>query len=122
MSFATRIALAIVTSAMICMAVTTPAVADKSSNGAIVTESGPLKGIMVGSVNEYLGIPYAAPPVGARRWQPPQPFGRWHGVFQATQFGNLCPQFVSFVGSVVGNEDCFFLVSGSFQTLMYINS
>jgi len=109
MSFATRIALGIVASALICMAVTMPALADKSSNGAIVTESGPLKGITVGSVNEYLGIPYAASPVGARRWQPPQPFGRWHGVFDAAQFGNVCPQFDSLIGRFVGNEDCLFL-------------
>jgi len=70
---------------------------------AIVTESGPLKGIVTGPIDEYLGIPYAAPPVGALRWMPPQPFGRWNGVFNATQFGNDCTQPAD------GDEDCLFL-------------
>jgi para-nitrobenzyl esterase len=54
---------------------------------AIVTESGPLKGVAGARVNAYLGVPYAAPPVGALRWLPPQPFGRWHGVHSAIQAG-----------------------------------
>jgi para-nitrobenzyl esterase len=71
---------------------------------AIVTKSGPLKGIQTPTTNEYLGIPYAVPPVGNLRWTPPQPFGKWHGVFQATQFGNFCTQPES--GSTFGSEDC----------------
>jgi len=75
---------------------------------AIVTESGPLKGVDTAQMNEYLGIPYAAPPVGTLRWMPPKPFGRWHGVFQASQFGNECPQ-TDTSGSFVGDENCLFL-------------
>ena len=41
-----------------------------------VTPDGPLKGIETPAVNEYLGIPYAVPPVGPLRWTPPQPYGR----------------------------------------------
>jgi para-nitrobenzyl esterase len=74
---------------------------------AIVTQSGPLKGIQTPTTNEYLGIPYAVPPVGNLRWTPPQPFGKWHGVFQATQFGNFCTQPES--GSTFGSEDCLTL-------------
>lgn len=74
---------------------------------AIVTKSGPLKGIQTPTTNEYLGIPYAVPPVGNLRWTPPQPFGKWHGVFQATQFGNFCTQPES--GSTFGSEDCLTL-------------
>jgi len=70
---------------------------------AIVTQSGPLKGIESPALNQYLGIPYAVPPVGSLRWTPPQPFGRWHGVFQATQFGNFCTQ------PGLGSEDCLYL-------------
>lgn len=74
---------------------------------AIVTKSGPLKGIQTPTTNEYLGIPYAVPPVGNLRWTPPHPFGKWHGVFQATQFGNFCTQPES--GSTFGSEDCLTL-------------
>ncbi|MGE0820716.1 MAG: carboxylesterase/lipase family protein [Candidatus Binatia bacterium] len=81
---------------------------DESPNPAIVTESGPLKGITSPSINKFLGIPYAAPPVGDLRWTPPQPYGRWHGLLKATNFGNSCPQLDPF-GPTFGDEDCLFL-------------
>ena len=71
---------------------------------AIVTQNGPLKGTETATMNEYLGIPYAVPPVGPLRWTPPQPHGRWHGVFQATQFGSECTQ-----PGPSGSENCLFL-------------
>jgi para-nitrobenzyl esterase len=86
----------------------TPQVRKESSNPAIVTEDGPLKGVISPGLNEFLGIPYAAAPVGALRWRPPQPHGRWHGVLEATQLGNECPQ-LDFFGTEFGNEDCLFL-------------
>ncbi|NOT53286.1 MAG: carboxylesterase family protein [Deltaproteobacteria bacterium] len=79
-----------------------------SPNPAIVTESGPLKGLISPSIRKFLGIPYAAPPLAERRWTPPRPYGRWHGVFQATQFGNSCPQR-NFFGTLSGDEDCLSL-------------
>ena len=69
----------------------------------IHTESGKLKGIFNGKTAEFLGIPYAAPPVGAARWTPPQPFGKFHGTFDASAFGNVCTQGGN------GSEDCLFL-------------
>lgn len=75
---------------------------------AIVTEDGPLKGIISPDINEFLGIPYAASPLGALRWRPPQPHGHWQGVLKATQLGNPCPQ-LDFFGTEFGNEDCLFL-------------
>ena len=57
-------------------------------------------------MDEYLGIPYAAPPVGSLRWMPPKPYGRWHGILRATQFGTECPQVD---GAVIGSENCLFL-------------
>lgn len=51
------------------------------------TESGQVSG--VGSdVVAYLGIPFAAPPVGALRWKPPQKPARWQGVRACTRFGD----------------------------------
>lgn len=73
---------------------------------AIVTESGPLKGITSPSISQYLGIPYAAPPLGDLRWTPPQRYGRWHGVREATQFGYICSQANA---GPNGNEDCLTL-------------
>lgn len=70
---------------------------------AIVTESGPLKGIINGNITEFLGIPYAAPPIGSMRWRPPQSFGRWHGVLDASAFGSVCTQ------GGRGSENCLFL-------------
>ncbi|MGU3390862.1 carboxylesterase/lipase family protein [Sphingomonas sp. M1A8_2b] len=43
-------------------------------------------------VDAYLGIPYATPPIGALRWQPPKPAGRWSGVRKADAFGPRCTQ------------------------------
>src|SRR6516225_8258365 len=86
----------------------TAPIRNTSSNPAIVTESGPVKGILVNTVREYLGIPYAAPPLGALRWLPPQPFGRWKGLLQAAQFGNFCIQPDGH-GGTFGSEDCLSL-------------
>jgi para-nitrobenzyl esterase len=77
----------------------------QSKTPAIVTTSGPLKGIVKGNVAEFLGIPYAAPPVGPLRWMPPQPYGTFNGLFDASSFGNVCTQ-----GGRPGiSEDCLFL-------------
>jgi carboxylesterase type B len=37
----------------------------------------------------FLGIPYAAPPTGDRRWKAPQPVEKWPGVRKATSYGRL---------------------------------
>lgn len=44
------------------------------------------------SVYEYLGIPYAEPPVGKFRFTAPQPVKAWSGTKQVTEFGASCPQ------------------------------
>ena len=70
----------------------------------VVTPSGKLRGVINGDIAEFLGIPYAAPPVGSARWTPPQPFGKWHGTFAASAFGSECTQ-----GGNNDSEDCLFL-------------
>ena len=53
---------------------------------------GRLRGRGLGQVNAYLGIPYAAPPVGVRRFAAPEPAAPWSGVLDATAFGPVAPQ------------------------------
>ncbi|XDA90084.1 hypothetical protein R6Z07F_019660 [Ovis aries] len=52
----------------------------------------PLPNEILGPVEQYLGVPYASPPTGERRFQPPEPPSSWTGVRNATQFAAVCPQ------------------------------
>lgn len=45
-------------------------------------------------VEQYLGVPYAMPPTGERRFQAPEPPNSWSGIRNATQFAPVCPQFL----------------------------
>ena len=58
----------------------------------------------------FLGVPYAAPPVGDLRWKPPQPVRPWTGMRRATKFGSACPQLPAGWLPYIGwNEDCLYL-------------
>jgi para-nitrobenzyl esterase len=82
----------------------------RGGRGPVVgTANGPVRGLANGAVDEFLGIPYAAPPVGALRWRPPQPAASWSGVRDATQFGSGCPQPASPFGQASMSENCLFL-------------
>ncbi len=81
----------------------------RAQSPVVNTQYGPVQGTTVGSVDEWLGIPYAAPPVGRLRWYPPQPPAPFATTFQATQFGSPCPQGVSQFGRPSTNEDCLYL-------------
>lgn len=78
------------------------------SPGVVVTTTGALQSTPRGDVDAYLGVPYAAPPVGALRWKAPEPAACWSGVRPATAFGAECPQSQA-DGGVLGAEDCLFL-------------
>ncbi|MGU3501454.1 carboxylesterase/lipase family protein [Mycobacterium sp. C31M] len=56
------------------------------------TEYGPVRGSTDGAVNRWLGVRYAAPPVGDLRWRAPQPPARWTEPADATRVGPVCPQ------------------------------
>lgn len=78
----------------------------------VVTQSGSVVGVREGGVTAYKGIPFAAPPVGALRWMPPQPPLAWEGVRKATAFAPACLQTgVSMPGETppVVSEDCLAL-------------
>jgi len=73
----------------------------------VPTADGPVCGITVSGIHEWLGIPYAAPPIGALRWQPPQAPTPWTPTLQATQFGSECTQGTA--SKPAGSENCLFL-------------
>ncbi|MGZ5912480.1 MAG: carboxylesterase/lipase family protein, partial [Reyranella sp.] len=77
--------------------------------GIVRTEGGLLSGAGEG-IRVYKGIPFAAPPVGQRRWRPPEPAEPWDGIREATRFGADCPQELR-PGSRAGrtDEDCLTL-------------
>uniref|UniRef100_A0A672SR68 Neuroligin-1-like n=1 Tax=Sinocyclocheilus grahami TaxID=75366 RepID=A0A672SR68_SINGR len=65
----------------------------------VTTTYGKLRGFkkelnneILGPVIQFLGVPYAAPPTGERRFQPPEPPVSWSDIRNATQFGPVCPQ------------------------------
>ena len=70
---------------------------------------GEIRGKLDGRVRAFLGIPYAAPPIGDLRWLPPQPPAGWSGVLDATKAGNQCAQARIRDQGVAGSEDCLFL-------------
>jgi cholinesterase len=61
----------------------------QTTSGGVSGRPSTLRG--TGEVSEYLGIPFAAPPVGNLRWEPPQPF-KGSGNLTATAWGPSCPQ------------------------------
>ncbi|MEJ1975613.1 MAG: carboxylesterase family protein [Acetobacteraceae bacterium] len=78
----------------------------------VETGQGAVEGLQVKGVGEFLGIPYAAPPVGDLRWRPPIAAQPWTGVRQATRFGAACAQITTlgvFAGPANDNEDCLTL-------------
>ena len=64
-----------------------------SLTNPVMTDKGAAQGTLLsGGVFAFLGIPYAAPPVGALRFRPPAEAPPWTGVLQATAFGPVCPR------------------------------
>ncbi|HEY1465028.1 MAG TPA: carboxylesterase/lipase family protein [Terriglobales bacterium] len=85
-----------------------------ASSPVVKTASGKMAGKQDGAVRTFLGIPYAAPPVGGLRWKAPQPVAKWRGVRKATEFGARCMQ-----GPIY--PDMIFRDSGSSEDCLYLN-
>lgn len=65
----------------------------------VTTTNGKLRGIkkelnneILGPVVQFLGVPFAAPPTGEHRFQPPEPLVPWPDIRNATHFAPVCPQ------------------------------
>jgi para-nitrobenzyl esterase len=76
---------------------------------AIVTDQGPLKGLALAGEHEYLGIPYAAPPVGNLRWLPPSHRRASEGCFRPRNSAISARSFKTVSALEVGSEDCLYL-------------
>jgi para-nitrobenzyl esterase len=72
----------------------------------VATDRGLVKGVQAGTGFAFLGIPFAAPPVGSLRFMPPQAPACWSDVFDASNFGNTCAQWSPAGGGLIGSEDC----------------
>jgi para-nitrobenzyl esterase len=86
------------------------------ANTIVKTTHGPIQGSFENGLYVFKGIPYAAAPVGERRWLPPAPLEHWKGIRSARVFGATSPQPSSKMGVAVGeeetepqSEDCLFL-------------
>lgn len=101
---------AIVTALFMACSVRTQA---SSPAPRISLTTGVLQGIQAGATGResaFLGIPYAAPPVGDLRWRPPRPAAAWPGTRAATRYGAACPQLpAAWLAYPSWNEDCLYL-------------
>lgn len=81
-------------------------------------DSGSVRGKAEGSVEAFLGLPFAKAPVGALRWRAPQPVAKWPGVRDATAYSPICyqalikpwaPYPANFIADAPVSEDCLYL-------------
>lgn len=79
----------------------------------VQTSYGVVQGVQEGTISSWKGIPYAQPPLGERRFRPPQPPKAWTNVLQTTQFGPIAMQPPSMPAELLRrltmSEDCLTL-------------
>ena len=91
------------------MAAATPQPTAKTEQGEVAG-----KWILDNSQKAFLGLPYAAPPIGDLRWKAPRPPAVWKGVRDATKFAGRCEQWHIW-------NDYIFLDSGPTEDCLYLN-
>ena len=64
----------------------------RTTRDVVKTRAGAVHGLAHSAYRVFQGIPYAAPPVGPRRWRPPEPVAPWKGIRDATRPGSPCAQ------------------------------
>ncbi|XP_069505173.1 fatty acyl-CoA hydrolase precursor, medium chain-like [Ambystoma mexicanum] len=97
-----------------------------ASNPMVLSSDGWLEGLRMTvkgtdqAVNAYLGVPFAKPPLGSRRFSAPQPAEPWTGVRNATSFPPTCLQSAQMADKagetlkmkfpkLPASEDCLYL-------------
>ena len=78
----------------------------------VTTKDGSVEGFISNGVAEFLGVPYAAPPVGDLRWKPPKNHEPWTKILKTTAYAPICAQineFGLFAGPPNDNEDYLYL-------------
>ncbi len=81
----------IVFSAIIVVAISAAACTDKTQ---VTVDGGAIKGVAENGITRFLGIPYAAAPIGELRWSAPQSVASWSGTKPADTFGPACQQLI----------------------------
>ena len=94
----------------------TPALAQMTGTAV---QQGRVSGTKKGAVTAFLGVPFAAPPTGERRWTPPAAAAPWNGVRKADVLPSSCQQGVTpngfgpwtheYVVTNAVSEDCLYL-------------
>lgn len=109
-------ALAFVLSLLVVLAAPAAWAADQAADPAgpaARTRAGVVVGLQDGALAQFRGIPYAAPPLGKLRWQPPAPVRAWQRPRAAQSFAPRCmqrPLFDDMVFRSPGlSEDCLYL-------------
>jgi len=90
-----------------CLTMATGAIAAEAPK-PLKTSGGDIAGIHAGGLQTYLGIPYAAPPVGPLRWRAPQAPASWQGVRDASRYAPACAQTAEWISNPK-SEDCLYL-------------
>ncbi|MXO87057.1 carboxylesterase family protein [Altererythrobacter aurantiacus] len=104
------------------------AFAQPATTPVVETDKGLVQGLEQDGIDAFLGIRYAAPPTGERRFMPPEPAEAWDGIADASGYGAPCMQlytpsgpnasdltrqfqsiFLTGTEEKIDNEDCLFL-------------
>lgn len=100
---------------VLALTLAAPGPALAADDAVVAAPAGSVRGSEDRGVRIFKGIPYAAPPVGERRWRPPTAAAPWEGVRDATKFGAACMQPKSRAASIYAwdlpsmSEDCLSL-------------
>jgi len=100
-----------VCAAAIVAAAVVPAAAQGAPTVKVKTPQGAVRGLSAAGADRFLGLPYARPPIKARRFRPPVAAAKWSGTRDATRQAPACTQFepTGVRENQATSEDCLYL-------------